>query len=80
MLETQCVERIVKAISIDEKAVLPISVYLQGEYDIEDVSLSIPCVVGGDGIEKILEFPLEEEELEQLHESAESLKNTIKEI
>jgi malate/lactate dehydrogenase len=36
--------------------------------------------VGGDGIEKILEFPLEEEELEQLHESAESLKNTIKEI
>jgi len=74
------VERIVKAISVDEKAVLPVSVYLQGEYDIEDVSLSIPCVVGESGIEKILEFPLEEEELDQLHESAESLKGTIKEI
>ena len=74
------VERIVKAISIDEKAVLPVSVYLEGEYEIEDVALSIPCVVGENGIEKILEFPLQEEELEQLHQSAESLKDTIQEI
>lgn len=74
------VERIVKAISIDEKAVLPVSVYLNGEYDIEDVSLSIPCVIGEDGIEKVLEFPLQEEELEKLHESADSLQETIKEI
>ncbi|MBM7557663.1 L-lactate dehydrogenase [Halanaerobacter jeridensis] len=74
------VERIVKAISIDEKAVLPVSVYLEGEYEIEDVALSIPCVIGENGIEKILEFPLQEEELEQLHQSAESLQKTIKEI
>ena len=74
------VERIVKAISLDEKAVLPISVYLQGEYDIEDVSLSIPCVIGEKGIEKVLEFPLQEKELKQLQESADSLKETIEEI
>ena len=74
------VERIVEAISVDEKAVLPISVHLEGEYDISDVSLSIPCVIGAEGIEKILEFPLEDKELKKLHQSAESLQETIKEL
>ncbi|AGB40311.1 L-lactate dehydrogenase [Halobacteroides halobius DSM 5150] len=74
------VARIVKAISLDEEAVLPVSVYLDREYEIEGVALSVPCIIGEQGIEKILEFPLTKEELKKLEDAAKSLENTIKEI
>lgn len=72
--------RLVIAIMSDEKTILPVSVVLEGEYGISDIALSVPSIVGKNGIEKILEFPLNEEELKKLRYSAGFLKESIKKI
>lgn len=53
---------LVKTILYDERRVLPISVLLNGQYGEKDVYASVPAVVGGNGVEEILEIPLTEEE------------------
>lgn len=57
---------ICKAIFHDEKRVIPASVLLEGEYGMKDVSCGVPCVIGRNGIEDIIELPLNEKEKEQL--------------
>jgi len=74
------VERIVEAIMRDEHSILTVSSILQGEYGISDVAISVPTVVDRNGINRVLEVPLSENELKQLHHSAETLKNIIKEL
>lgn len=74
------IARLVIAILGDEKCILPVSVNLEGEYGISDIALSVPCIIGQNGIEKILEFKLNDEELGKLHHSAEFLKETTKGI
>ena len=71
------VRRIVEAIVRDEKAILTVSSLFKGEYDIEDVYLGIPTVIGKEGANKILEVPLNKEELNKLKESAEILKDHV---
>lgn len=71
------VGRIAACIVRDEHAVLPISVVLEGEYGLEDVTLSIPSIVGKNGLEKILEIPLDPEEREALNSSARQLKEAF---
>lgn len=68
------VTRIAKCIVRDEHAVLPVSTILHGEYGIEDVHLSIPSILGKNGIEKVLEIRLNDDELENLRKSASELK------
>ena len=58
----------------DAKAVLPLSTMLHGEYGLEDVCLSLPCVLGAKGIEKVNTPQMTKEEVEQLVRSGESLK------
>ncbi|MBQ7840869.1 MAG: L-lactate dehydrogenase [Lachnospiraceae bacterium] len=58
----------------DAKAVLPVSVHLEGEYGIEGINCGIPCVIGRAGIERIVELPLTDFEKEQLLKSAAVLK------
>jgi len=74
------VERIVEAIMRDEHSILTVSSILQGEYGISDVAISVPTVVDRNGVNRVLEVPLSENELKQLHHSAETLKNIIKEL
>ncbi len=74
------VGRIVKAIAVNEKSILPVSVALEGEYGLDGVALSVPCLVGKNGIEEILEVPLAKEELKKLKDSAESLQEVISEL
>lgn len=69
------VKRICEAIVRDEESILPISSYMNGEYGLEDVVLSMPAVVGAAGVEKVIPVPLSGEELGRLRESAETLKN-----
>lgn len=71
------IRRIVEAIVRDEKAILTVSSLFTGEYGIEDVYLGIPTVIGKSGMEKILQVPLNDEELKSLKESAEILKEHI---
>lgn len=74
------VRRICEAIIRDEKSILPVSSMLHGEYGIDQVVLSIPAIVGGNGIEKLVPISMNEEEVEKLRESANTLKKIIKEI
>ncbi len=53
--------RIVGAIVRNEKAVVPVSTVLRGQYGIDDVAFSMPCVIGAHGIDKVIELPLDEE-------------------
>ncbi len=73
------VTRIVEAILRDEKTILSVSSLFNGEYDIEDVYLAIPSIVGKNGLERIIQAPLDEEEKKKLQESAEIIKKVIKE-
>lgn len=71
------VARIAECIVKDEQAILPVSVELQGEYGLTGLALSIPSVIGKNGIEKVLEIPLSEEENARLLDSAAQLKEII---
>ena len=71
------VARIAECIVKDEQAVLPVSVELQGEYGLSGLALSIPSVIGKNGIEKVLEIPLSKAETEALEASATQLKGVI---
>lgn len=71
------VTRIVKAILGDEKTILPVSTLVENYYGIRDVYLGLPCVVGGTGVEKVLNMDLSELEADNLVKSAETLKETL---
>ncbi|WP_234117374.1 L-lactate dehydrogenase [Clostridium hydrogenum] len=71
------VSRLVKAILLNEESILPVSSTLEGEYGINDVALSIPCVITNNGIEKKLEIPLTDDEVKQLKDSASNLSTII---
>lgn len=70
----QMVEAIVK----DKRRVLPAIAYLEGEYGYKDLYLGVPIVLGGNGIEKIIELDLTDEEKAGLNKSVESVKNVMK--
>ncbi|MFI3238607.1 MAG: L-lactate dehydrogenase [Lachnospiraceae bacterium] len=67
----------VKAIIKDEKKVMPASVLLEGEYGQTGVHCGVPCVIGKGGVEKIIEFPLEQEELIELKKSCDVIREYI---
>lgn len=66
---------IVKAIVRDEKRVICVSSYLNGEYGIKDACLGVPCSIGKAGIEKIIELELDQKEKDALVVCADSLKS-----
>lgn len=68
------VRRICEAIVRDEKSILPVSSLMQGEYGLEDVVLSMPAVLGANGVEKVIPISIDESELEKLQASAKTLK------
>ncbi len=65
--------RIVSAILRNEKSVLTVSIVLEGEYGLSDVSLSVPCIISQSGVERILEANLSSEEMKALSRSAKSI-------
>ena len=73
------VKRICEVIVRDEKSILPVSSLLHGEYGINDVVLSMPTIVGKNGIEKLVPIPLNEEEQCALKKSAETLDKIMQE-
>ncbi len=75
-----CVARICESILRDERTVLPVSTMMRGQYGIDDVYLSSPCVVGRGGVERIIELPLDGTEHAGLLRSAEVLRRTIESL
>lgn len=67
------VSRLVKAILLNELSIVPVSTTLQGEYGINDVALSLPCIVTSEGIQRRLEIPLLDLEIEKLRDSAKKI-------
>ncbi|SEM77554.1 L-lactate dehydrogenase [Ligilactobacillus sp. WC1T17] len=69
--------RISKAILRDEDTVLPVSAYMEGQYGINDVYIGTPAVVNADGINQVIEVPLNEEESAKMTASAKTLKQVL---
>jgi L-lactate dehydrogenase len=68
---------IVEAILGDYRSVLSVSTLMMGQYGVSDICLSLPCVVGANGIEEILMLNLSKEEEEGFRASAAKLKATL---
>ena len=66
----QMVEAIVK----DQKRVFPACVWMTGEYGIEDMYLGVPVILGKNGVEKVIELDLNEEERELLVQSEKAVR------
>lgn len=71
------VKRICEVIVRDEKSILPVSTAMHGEHGVDGVVLSMPCIVGKDGIETKVPITLNETEQQQLLGSAKVLKDII---
>jgi malate dehydrogenase len=67
--------QMVEAIALDKQRVLPCAAWLQGEYGLRDIFCGVPCKLGKAGLERILEVELTEQEREDLHASAESVRS-----
>ncbi|HKQ53775.1 MAG TPA: L-lactate dehydrogenase [Pyrinomonadaceae bacterium] len=75
-----CVLRICEAVLNDERTVLPVSTLMRGQYGIEGIYLSLPCVVGRDGVAGVVELPLDEDERRSLRASAEILRRSYESL
>jgi len=64
----------------DRKRMLPCSALLNGEYGLDDVYIGVPVLLGRNGVERIVELELENDELESLQRSANFYKSQLKEI
>jgi len=53
---------------------------LQGEYGVEDVAIGVPVILGKNGIEKIVEYKLNNEDINALRRSVEIIKEKLKEL
>lgn len=74
------VKRICTAILRDERTILPVSSYIDGEYGYSGLCMSLPGIVGSDGVKKVIEINLNERERAYLGESAHKLKGIIGEL
>ncbi len=66
-----------EALLKDQKRVLPVCAFLKGEYNVNDMYLGVPAVIGGDGVEKVIELSLNEEESKMLDNSVDAVKKLL---
>jgi malate dehydrogenase len=71
------VAEMVEAILKDKKKIVPCAAYLEGEYGINGLFIGVPCKLGSNGIEKIIEIKLTPEEQAALQKSADSVKELV---
>ncbi|MEF3273968.1 MAG: malate dehydrogenase [Chloroflexus sp.] len=67
----------VEAVLKDKKRVVPVAAYLTGQYGLNDIYFGVPVVLGAGGVEKIIELPLNEEEMALLNTSAKAVRATL---
>ncbi len=68
--------QMVEAIALDKRRILPCSAWLQGEYGLTDVFCGVPCKLGRNGLERIIEVTLTDGERADLNKSAEAVRAT----
>jgi malate dehydrogenase len=74
------VVEMVDSILFNRRRLLPIAAYLNGQYGLNDLYIGVPVYLGPGGVDEILELKLSDEELSQLHASAETVKQTVAEV
>ena len=74
------ISAIVESVVRDRKQVIPVATYLDGEYGHSDVTIGVPAVIGKDGVEKIIELDLDNEETQIFDNAVKSVKNAISSI
>ena len=74
------VRRLCTAIMRDEKHILPVSSLMVGEYGLDDICISMPTIVGRDGVECRVPVSLSNEEYAELHRSADALKDVMSNV
>jgi malate/lactate dehydrogenase len=67
-----------QAVNMNTGRIMSVSMMLAGEYEIEGVAMSLPAVIGRNGIEQVMLPQLTEEEEQKLRSSAEDLKSIMK--
>lgn len=70
--------RLVSSIAGDRRELIPVSAVLEGEYGISGIAMGVPCIVGKNGIEKILEVPLDAESKKAISAYKASFKQCMK--
>ena len=70
------VSALVQSIACNQRKVFPCSSFLDGEYDLYDLCLGVPVILGKNGIEEIIQINLTDQEIDQLRSSAEGVKAT----
>ena len=71
---------IVVTILRDQHSVLPVSVPLTGQYGVDGMALSLPAIIGRGGVERILDIPMDDEEIAAFRRSAQTLKDRLAEL
>lgn len=71
------ITRIVEAILGDENSILTVSTLLEGQFGVDGLFLGVPAIVGKEGVKKIIEVPLNQEEIGSFQNSAKSLKTVF---
>jgi len=69
--------RMAQAVLRDEKQLLPCAALLNGEYGLNDIYMGVPCILGADGVEKVLELDISDDDKASLHKSAEEVQSGI---
>lgn len=69
--------QMVEAILMDRKQILPCSVYLEGEYGLDDICFGVPVKLGAGGVEQIIEIDLLEDERDALQRSADLIRSSM---
>lgn len=70
----------VEAIIYDEKRVLPVCAYLQGEYGVDGYYVGVPVILGENGVEKVIEIDLNDEEKAMFNNSVNAVKNLVEDM
>lgn len=73
----QAVMRITRSIMRNEHSVLPVSTLVEGHYGTQNICLGVPSIVGENGVERVLDLPLDEGESRAFCESAAKLRATL---
>jgi malate dehydrogenase len=72
--------RMAEAIVRNKREIVPASVYLQGEYGLNDICFGVPVMLGCTGVERIIELELNEDERVALNKSADLIRGTMKDL
>ncbi len=69
--------RVVELVLHDEKAIMPASIGLDGAYGVDGVFAGVPCIIGKDGVEEIIEYDLPEEELSEFRKCCDNIRHNM---